>query len=379
MSGYQDIEAAFSPGGATQIPCVICYEGVFVRDHWSEIVPFPWWYQFSPEVQQQLLWRRVVISTIGQDFFYLPSCLSREERQNSKLEIRSDGVYRINLVLNREEKLDEPRVGGWSVSGRSESIYPVELAQTPAEIDKLINLSDQIDLSRVQNEGRNDLARALLEEFGAHLFPIRHETSPLSKCYDLWGFEGLMIMLATRPDLVQYACQRFVEQTKISIRYSAFLGAAGIWLEEFFTDMISPDAFKRLNLPFVSELIDEIRSLGLKSIYYYCGNPAGKWDLLLASGADALAFEESKKGFVLDIENIARKVHGTRTILGNLDAINLLPSADEQALRAEIQKQISAARENGNRFILSLGSPVTPGTPVERVQLYLRLGRESGR
>jgi hypothetical protein len=379
MSGRQDIEAAFSPDGASQIPCVICYEGIFVRDHWSEIVPFPWWYQFSPEVQQQLSWRRAMITTIGQDFFYLPSCPSREERKNSKLEFRSDGIYRINFVLNQEEKLNKPRVGGWSVSGGSESIQPVALAQTPAEIDKQIKLSDQIDLSRVKTEGRNDLARALLEEFGAHLFPIRHETSPLSKCYDLWGFEGLMIMVATRPDLVQYACRRFVEQSKISLRYSAFLGAAGIWLEEFFTDMICPEAFAKLNVPYVSELIDEIRSLELKSIYYFCGNPAGKLDLLLATGADGLAFEESKKGFVLDIENIARKVHGKRTILGNLDAIHLLPSADEQALRAGIQRQIDAARENGNRFILSLRSPVTPGTSVERVQLYLRLGRKLGR
>jgi len=45
-------------------------------------------------------------------------------------------------------------------------------------------------------------------------------------------------------------------------------------------------------------------------------------------------------------------------------------------LRAEIARQITAGRRNGSRFIMSLGSPVTPGTPVVRVRRYCELVRE---
>lgn len=42
-------------------------------------------------------------------------------------------------------------------------------------------------------------------------------------------------------------------------------------------------------------------------------------------------------------------------------------------LHAELARQIAAGRRNNGRFIMSLGSPVNPETPVERVRLYCDL------
>jgi uroporphyrinogen-III decarboxylase len=66
------------------------------------------------------------------------------------------------------------------------------------------------------------------------------------------------------------------------------------------------------------------------------------------------------------------------TVLGNLDAIGVLQGGSEDALRSEIARQIAAGRRNGSRFVMSLGSPVTPATPVERVRLYCELAHELG-
>jgi uroporphyrinogen-III decarboxylase len=156
------------------------------------------------------------------------------------------------------------------------------------------------------------------------------------------------------------------------------LDAEGIWIEECLTDMISPAMFAELNVPLVSELCSSIRSEGMHSIYYYCGNPNDRLDLLLSVGADALALEEGKKGFSINIEDIVDKVQGRCTLLGNLDAIHLLEHGSEAELRAEIARQIGAGRRNGSRFIMSIGSPVTPGTSVERVWLYCDLVHELG-
>ena len=87
--------------------------------------------------------------------------------------------------------------------------------------------------------------------------------------------------------------------------------------------------------------------------------------------------EESKKDFTIDIEEICEYVHGRCTVLGNLDAMGLLEHGSEVELRAEIKRQIKAGRNNGGRFIMSLGSPVTPGTPVTRVHLYHDLAHEA--
>ena len=99
---------------------------------------------------------------------------------------------------------------------------------------------------------------------------------------------------------------------------------------------------------------------------------------MLDTGADALALEESKKGFVIDIADVVERVNGRMTVLGNLDSVGILEQAGDEALRAEIARQIAAGRRNGSRLIMSLGSPVTPDTPASRVRRYCDLTRQLG-
>ena len=132
------------------------------------------------------------------------------------------------------------------------------------------------------------------------------------------------------------------------------------------TDMISPAAFARLSAPLTRQLVEEIRGAGMHSIYYFCGDPAGKWDQLLDAGADALALEESKKGFTIDIDDVVDRVQGRCAVLGNLDAMGVLARRGEADLRAAIAEQIRAGWRNGSRFVASLGSPVTCSVHRER-------------
>ena len=142
--------------------------------------------------------------------------------------------------------------------------------------------------------------------------------------------------------------------------------------------MVAPEHYRRLCFPFVRALCEEIRALGMKSIYYYTGNPSGKMDMLLDTKADMLGFEESKKGIVLDIIELAGALTGRCGLLGNLDAMNVLPSCTATELRAAMEAQAEAARIMKGRFIFSLGSPVTPNTTIVRVREYVTLARTLG-
>ncbi|MGC8805696.1 MAG: uroporphyrinogen decarboxylase family protein, partial [Candidatus Ratteibacteria bacterium] len=168
----------------------------------------------------------------------------------------------------------------------------------------------------------------------------------------------------------------FVEIETGRVQHYISCGAELIWIEECMTDMISPSAFERFNLPYLKKLIDAIRVAGGKSIYYYCGNPWDRMDKILQAGADAIAFEEGKKNFQIDIEKVVDVVDGRCTVFGNLDAINLLPHAEERQLKQEIKRQLKAGVKNKRKFVMSLGSPVTPETSVERVRLYCDLSRK---
>ena len=185
-------------------------------------------------------------------------------------------------------------------------------------------------------------------------------------------------MIALQPALVAEACRRYLQNAIEEVHEAAAMEVKGIWLEDCLTDMIHPRDFARLNMPYIRALVEEIHAYGMHCIHYFCGNPAGKLDLLLTSGADALALEESKKGFTIDIAAVAEAVDGRCALMGNLDAIHLLPDGAEPELRAEITRQAQAGRRNHNRFVMSIGSPVTPATTPQRVRRYCDLVHEIG-
>ena len=376
MTGREKIEAAFPDRGTTEIAATICYEGIFIRDHWAQLTDCPWWYAEAPELERQLAWRRDAIEQTGQDWFHLPRCPPREEREATCLEVRPDGVSRLDRRDGRRERLSEPQVSGWDESTMPTRDRRDRIADTPEKIDAALALPSGAP-EDVCRDGRDDLAGLMLAELGGSLYPAQGVAAPLSCTYELWGFESMMVMLATRPDLVDYAVGRLLARAVHHVREAAALSAAGLWVEDAFTDQISPAAFERFNVTYLRPLTDEIRRLGMKSIYYYCGDPRGKWDLVRAIGADAYAFEESKKGFEIEIEEIVHRFDG-HTVLGNLDAIGVLQQGTEEQLRAEVERQVAIGRRSGVRFVMCLGNPVTPETPVGRVRRYCDLVHEIG-
>ncbi len=378
MTGREKIEAALSKEGTAQIPTVICYVDIFTRDHWEALTQAPWWYLEEPSLERQMEWRRDVWEKTGLDWYEIPIDYNytQEDRNHVVIEEQGNRIYRIDRRTGQKEELIRPH---WSDIGIDPSSNREELPQTVANIDRAFELLDENRAEISAEDGRNALSLAMLKELGRLQFPVAHLMAPLFSTFSQWGYESVMMMIATRPELVNHACDRFFERCLQDLQKAVRLGAKGIWIEDSFTDQISPTHFESLNLGFLNKLIEETRSLGLKFIYYYCGDPTGKWDLITGIGADAFAFEESKKGFTIDIEEVVDRVNGRAAVFGNLDAIQTLPNASVDRLRHEIKRQIAAGRKNNNRFVMSIGSPVTPATPVERVRLYVDLVRELGK
>ncbi|MCG6911831.1 MAG: uroporphyrinogen decarboxylase family protein [Deltaproteobacteria bacterium] len=362
LTGKQKIEAAFSEEGSKEFAAVDCWEYVFVRDHWDQLTAAPWYDQYSPDIERQASWRRDVLSHTEQDLLHVGSFYSREERANLKIEDNPEGVFLIDKTNGKRNKLEPPAVGGWSRRGQLESVKTGHLPTTEEELDAAILPLFSIRTNKTNPDDNVDLAHTLIKEHGSERYPIAYTDAPLWHMYELWGFEGMMLMIGGQPELVKRACPHFAARTISSLREAALLGAAGILIWECFTDLISPEAYESYSVPYMRQVVDECRRLGLKSIYGFSGDPAGKLDAILSIGADALAFEESKKDFVVDINELAKYIEGRCCLFGNLDAIGVLQNGSEDQLKDAIAKQIAAGRRNRDRFVVSLGSPVTPAT-----------------
>ena len=97
--------------------------------------------------------------------------------------------------------------------------------------------------------------------------------------------------------------------------------------------------------------------------------------LLRGERAFSISLEESKKNFVIDIEKVDNIANGRVCLFGNVDAIGILQDGSRQTIAEEIQRQTTIGNNSG-RFVMSLGSPVTPSTPTAKVREFVDMARE---
>lgn len=375
MNGRERIQAALSPQGTPEFGAVIPYEGIFIRDHWPELSDKPWWVRISPADTTQLEWRFEIAQSLDQDWFDLPSGIPDHKQDDYTIYELNGITYLHDKLTDTKQILQPPNISGW-IDKDNASIHPANSPDTFDEIDDW--MEDWSVPGQNLNDNLSNLPHRILEDWGANYYPMGYINAPLWSCYYMWGFAGMMTRIVDKPDLVRYAAKCFTESTLQQIRIYKEMGGLGLWLEDCMTDMVSPGHYHNLNLPFIKQITDEAHASKLSTFHYFCGDPTGKWDDLLQTGADALALEESKKGFMIDITDVVERVNGKMAVLGNLDSVSILEQGEEGALQYEIKRQIKAGKVNGNRFIMSLGSPVTPGTSVDRVKRYLEWSHELG-
>jgi len=378
MTGREKILRAFEPDGTPEIGVVTCADEIFIRDHWFSLTETPWWYAYSGLVEKDVAWARDVVEKSGLEWFTVQPCPSRAERLRQAYEQREDGVWLVNTETGEEACLSAPTPGGTNTICASSTHSCLDsLPATQKDVDVLVPFEEPFNRKLFLEEGRHDSASAIRRALD--LFVYAHVLSPLWSLYYLLGYEGMMVFLLQDSNLASYAGKRILENVKQRIRMISALGADAVWIEECLWDQISPELFRNLNVPLVRECVQEIRSQGMKSIYYYCGDLNDRLDAVLDVGADAVHFEESKKGFTIDITDVVSRVDGRCVVYGNIDAIGVLEAGSEDKIRSEAKRQLDAGRSNGNRFVISTGSPITPGTPVDKVRLYTDIVRELGK
>lgn len=369
MTGYEKFSAAFSAGGASSFPVVTCYTGIFERDHFAALTDIPWWRLHDTDPQRRAELTAALTAGTGIDWYVLGPGASRDEQQALHIVDEGDAVVQVDRRTGARITLDPPVVSG-TLSVLEENMPVVD--NLLAFLDRSIPPASPFSGIEAGREMYPATVKALLPGKCA----LQHVPSPLWAISSLLGYAQWFEFLATDPEPIYTGCRRILAGVIEQVKAAAAIGCQAIWIEECLTDQIGPARFARYNLPMLRALTDAIRAAGMWSIYYFCGNPWPVWDLLLDSGADALSLEESKKGFDIDIDEVVDRVQGRMTVFGNLDTVDMLEKADAGTLTAEVSRQLAAGRRNGGRFVMSTGSPITPGTTVARVREYVTLVRE---
>jgi hypothetical protein len=206
--------------------------------------------------------------------------------------------------------------------------------------------------------GDFDLPRQVVADYGKRYFISTILDTPFSDAYDLLGFQGLMLIQGDQPDLFHHLLQRKLSQTREVMAAWAAAGIHGVYVEEVFTgaDMISQRSYDRFVFAYNQPYFSHMRSLGLLPIHYVCGDVVPRLERISQMDVAAVAVEESKKNFQIEIEEVVDRIGDRMVILGNIDAVRFGLHASLEDMAAEVNRQAQiGARAKG--FIVSTGSP----------------------
>ena len=136
--------------------------------------------------------------------------------------------------------------------------------------------------------------------------------------------------------------------------------------------LVSPEVTRQINLPAWQEFFGQMKRIGLKPIGYCLGGIVPYLDIICEMNLSAVMPEETKKGFVLDVVELRRRVPAEIMLFGNLDSL-LLWRGTFKEIEAEVKRQ-AHARDYGP-FAFMNGSPLCPETPPDNLKAFVHAAR----
>lgn len=206
--------------------------------------------------------------------------------------------------------------------------------------------------------GDFDLPRQVAADYGDRFFISTILDTSFSDAYDFLGFMGLMVFQRCNPDLLQYLLQRRLMQSKEVMGAWAAAGIHGVYVEEVFTgaDIISPRSYDKFVFAYNQPYFKHMRALSLLPIHYVCGDVIPRLKCMVEYDIAAVAVEESKKNFKIEIAEVIELVAGSAAVFGNIDAVRFGIHAAPEKMSAEVERQARIGAQ-ARGFIVGTGSP----------------------
>jgi hypothetical protein len=370
MNGKQRVQASLTGQPVDRSPVTVLYNMLYFQDHFPELTSRPpWqmqsWLHSSPEEYLQTYAGMIALAP----FEILQPELAPSRQAREQVEFITQGNSRY-LHDRRSGSLTP--IDSTSGHARDYAANETQYVFNRRDINTRIKINQA---EAMLANGQNDYIDAVVSAFGQdHFILSGGVVGTIYASGDYIGQTNALAMLLEEPGLMDYLCQKITEQNIEHIRALAAAGGDAIYIDDATatSDMISVKAYERFSLPYIKMMVDEIHRLGHLAIVIYFGGVSDRLEQIVSTGADGLSVETSMKNYTNDIHAIAAQVGQRVTLFGNIDPLKVLQDGSDDELQAEMKRQSQAGRLCRG-FIMSTGSPITPGTPLARVQRFLSL------
>jgi hypothetical protein len=241
------------------------------------------------------------------------------------------------------------------------NLFPRDIWDSSSQFTSYEDVEAQLPITSAEEwlrRGDFDLPAQVVAEYGDRYFISTILDTPYSDMYNFLGFRGLMVFQRRNPDLLQRLLQQRLTQSKEIMAAWSTTGIHGVYVEEVFSgaDIISPKSYEQFVFAYNQPYFQHMRKLGLLPIHYVCGDVIPRLEQMVQYDIAAVAVEESKKGFRIELAEVVERVAGRKAIFGNIDAVRFGIHATAEEMAVEVKRQADIGAQ-ARGFIASTGSP----------------------
>lgn len=203
----------------------------------------------------------------------------------------------------------------------------------------------------------------VVREIGDQVFVLSTLRGPLNIASQLRGVEDVLVDMIDDPDGLEHVLDFTTEAAIRCARASLDTGAHGLMFGEATCspNFISPAMYRRFVRPRHTRLIAELRAMGWRHVgLHVCGNIVPILEDLIGTGADLLDVD-----YQVAARDAVAKAAGRVTLRGNLDPVGDLLNGSPVHIRAKMETLLADVA--GERWIISSGCDIPPGTPAENL------------
>jgi len=324
---------------------------------------YPVQYEEDIQIRKQAFYQSYGIFKTRPDWMELHRGASRGWAKRTEMVLQDDLVYYRDIETGVQAAVKNmyiPSGDSRLTSSLSASLHDLwdtsGQIQSQSQIDELVPV---VKAEEMLERGDFEYPTQVAADYGDEYFLSTVLDTPFSNAYDYLGFQGLMLFQHDRPDLLHYLLERNLLQTAEVMKGWAAAGIHGVYVEEVFTgaDIISQRSYDEFVFPYNKTYFESMSRLGLLPIHYVCGNIIPRLGQISQMEIAAVAAEESKKNFQIELAEIVKGVAGRVAVFGNIDAIQYGLHASLDEVAGEVRRQIDIGAQ-AKGFVVSTGSPL---------------------
>ncbi|MHB1455811.1 MAG: uroporphyrinogen decarboxylase family protein [Armatimonadota bacterium] len=187
---------------------------------------------------------------------------------------------------------------------------------------------------------------------------------PFSIAGRLMGMTEIAIATKLEPELVHATLTKCNTLLKKYIKALLNTGVDGLMILEPASGMLNVDDANEFSNYYIKDLVDLIKAEGKTPSLHNCGRIQHLVESLCETGIEALHV-----GSVTDPQAIYSRVAKDVVLMGNLDPTEIFLRGTPGSVREETMK-LSDRMADCERFIISSGCDLPPGTPTENIQAF---------